>query len=143
MSFQQVIYAHECSHNECDKIHLSQTEDTPKGVECASPDHYGTYEYTGGTQAYQKVGSSEGEVCDECGQVKMDSFTAEEISALTELLDQISNVALHEDYIATLIEYQGEQVVVTKPENVKDCISKVLDGTDLEICSDEEGENQQ
>jgi len=138
MTFSEVVYAHECGHKECSQTHLSKSEEPPEGVECASSEHVGTYGYTGGTQAYRKVRSPEGDVCDECGQVKMDAFSPEEISDLRELLDQISNVALDEDYLATLIEYKGEEVVVTKPGNVNDVISEVLDGTDLEIGSDQQ-----
>jgi len=143
MSFPEVIYAHECDHEECSQTHLSKSPNPPEGVECASPDHTGSYEYNGGTQAYRQVRSPDGEVCDECGQVKMDAFSPEEISDLRELLDQISNVALDEDFLASLIEYKGEEVVVTKPNNVNNFITEVLDGTDLKIgTDDQEGDTE-
>lgn len=76
-------------------------------------------------------------VCGECGQVEMDSFSPEELGDLRELLDQISEVALNDNAIATLIEYKGEELVITAPENVKNIISEGLEEADVKVESEE------
>jgi hypothetical protein len=77
-------------------------------------------------------------VCDECGQVKTESFTPGELSDLKELLDQISTVATG-DGIASLIEYKEIEIVITSPENVKETISSALREIDVKLDSEKEG----
>lgn len=72
-------------------------------------------------------------VCEKCGQVETESFSPEEIGDLRKLLDQISKVATDDETIATLIEYKGEEVVITAPENVKNIISEGLEEADAKV----------
>lgn len=53
-------------------------------------------------------------------------LTDKEIKELKEILDQISEVA-GEDGVATLMEYEDQEVVITKPLYVKNIISEALE----------------
>lgn len=68
----------------------------------------------------------------------MSELTDQEIKDLRELLDQIEKVALDEDTIATLIEYKGEEVVITEPVYIDNVIEEALEEASVEVDSNEE-----
>lgn len=61
-------------------------------------------------------------------------FTDEEVSDLRELLDQIEQVS-SEDGVASLIEYNGEKVILAKPVYVEPEIVEALEREGEEVRS--------